>query len=43
MNFVDVLHGQELEQRRNRTNPTLELLSPGTAWFDLLEVIPDIK
>ncbi len=34
---------QELEQRRNRTNPTLELLSPGTAWFDLLEVIPDIK
>lgn len=33
---------QELEQRRNRNSPTLELLSPGTAWFDLLEILPDL-
>jgi len=33
---------QEVQQRRNRNSPTLELLSPGTAWFDLLEVVPEI-
>jgi len=33
---------QKVQQRRNRNTPTLEFLSPGTAWFDLLEVLPDI-
>jgi len=42
-NYSFTVKSQELEQIRNRTSPTLELLSHGTAWFDLLEVIPDIK